>query len=76
MSTITVEQAQQDLSALIDHLHPGETILITKNTKPVARLTAELSQRRQPRRAGNCKGMMVIVADDDEHLADFAEYME
>ena len=26
-------------------------------------------------RAGNCQGMLVIVADDDEHLDDFAAYM-
>ena len=28
------------------------------------------------RKAGNCRGMITIVADDDEHLKDFAEYME
>jgi len=30
---------------------------------------------RQPRQPGNCKGMLTIGADDDEHLKDFAEYM-
>jgi predicted DNA-binding antitoxin AbrB/MazE fold protein len=28
------------------------------------------------RKAGNCKGMLTIVADDDEHLKDFEDYME
>ena len=30
---------------------------------------------RQPRKPGNCKGMLTILAEDDEHLQDFAEYM-
>lgn len=30
---------------------------------------------RLPRKAGNCIGMMEIIADDDEHLEDFKEYM-
>ena len=25
---------------------------------------------------GSCKGMLTIVSEDDEHLKDFAEYME
>ena len=28
-----------------------------------------------PRRPGSGKGSLVIHADDDEHLADFADYM-
>ncbi len=77
MTTITIEEAQANLSELIDRLIPGEPLVIVRGKKPVARLvTEEGSQPRQPRRPGNCKGMMTIVADDDEHLRDFAEYME
>ncbi|MFT3881454.1 MAG: type II toxin-antitoxin system Phd/YefM family antitoxin [Gemmatales bacterium] len=76
MSTITIEKAQTDLPQLIDSLVPGETVVITRNQKPIARLTGEATPTRQPRQAGNCKGMLVIVADDEEHLEDFAEYME
>jgi hypothetical protein len=25
---------------------------------------------------GSCRGMLTVVAEDDEHLKDFAEYME
>jgi len=28
-----------------------------------------------PRQPGSAKGRLVILADDDEHLADFEEYM-
>jgi antitoxin (DNA-binding transcriptional repressor) of toxin-antitoxin stability system len=75
MPTVTIEQAQTHLSELIDQLQPGEALIITRNDKPVARLTAEQPSPRQPRQPVNCKGMLTILADDDEHLKDFAEYM-
>ena len=76
MSTVTIEQAQQQLPALIDSLQAGQDVLITKNTKPVARLVAEFKQARKTRKAGNCQGLMKIIADDDEHLEDFKDYIE
>jgi len=75
MATVTLEEAQANLPELIERLQPGEALLITRNEKPVARLLAEEPPKRKPRQPGNCKGMLTIVADDDEHLKDFAEYM-
>jgi antitoxin (DNA-binding transcriptional repressor) of toxin-antitoxin stability system len=75
MTTVTIEQAQTHLAKLIEQLQPGEVVVITRNERPVARLTAEQPPARQPRQPGNCKGMLTIVADDDEHLKDFAEHM-
>jgi antitoxin (DNA-binding transcriptional repressor) of toxin-antitoxin stability system len=74
MSTVTLEEAQARLPELIDHLHPGESLVITRNQKPVARLLLEESLKRKPRRAGSAKGMLTIIRDDDEHLKDFEEY--
>jgi antitoxin (DNA-binding transcriptional repressor) of toxin-antitoxin stability system len=76
MSSVTLEEAQARLPELIARLQLGEALVITQNEKPVARLFAEAKPKRPPRKAGNCKGMLVIVADDEEHLKDFAEYME
>lgn len=76
MSTVTLEEAQARLPQLIERLQPGEIIVITRDQIPVARLLGEEPVRRQPRRPGNCKGMLTIVAADEEHLKDFAEYME
>jgi antitoxin (DNA-binding transcriptional repressor) of toxin-antitoxin stability system len=76
MSTVTLEEAQAHLPQLIERLQPGEEIVITRDQKPVARLLAEERPKRKPRQPGNCKGMLTIVADDEEHLRDFAEYME
>ena len=54
---------------------PGDEIIITENQKQVAKLTSEPAKKRSPRKAGNCIGMIEIVADDDQHLEDFKEYM-
>jgi len=75
MTTVTLEEAQARLPDLIEHLAPGSEVVITRNQQPIARLRAEEKPKRKPRKAGNCKGMLTIVADDDEHLKDFREYM-
>ena len=74
MPTVTIEDAQAHLKELIEHLAPGEEVVITQNDRPVARLVSNRPPRR-PRQPGNCERMLTIVRDDDEHLKDFAEYM-
>ena len=76
MTTVTLQEAQAKLPELIEQLTAGEGLLITQNEQPVARLTAEEKPKRKPRKAGSAKGMLTILAEDDEHLKDFAEYME
>jgi antitoxin (DNA-binding transcriptional repressor) of toxin-antitoxin stability system len=76
MATIvSIEQAQAQLRELIGKLAPGEELVLTENHRPIARLVAESGRQRPPRVAGNCQGLVRIVAEDDEHLADFQEYM-
>jgi antitoxin (DNA-binding transcriptional repressor) of toxin-antitoxin stability system len=74
-TTISVAEAQSKLKELIAQLAPGEELILTENQRPVARLTSEATRKRQPRQSGNCIGMIRIVAEDEEHLADFEEYM-
>ena len=74
MATVTIEDAQVHLKELIERLSPGEEVVITENDQPVAKLVSSRPVRK-PRQPGNCKGMLTIVRDDDEHLKDFAEYM-
>lgn len=76
MSTITLEEAQGHLADVISKLSPGEPVIITLDDKPIARLIAEDVVTRQPRRAGTAQGILTIHVDDEEHLDDFAEYME
>ncbi len=74
-ATISVEEAQSKLKELIHQMAPGEELVITENQKPVAKLVSETAKQRQPRKPGNCKGMITLLVDDHEHLAGFAEYM-
>ena len=76
MCTVTLEEAQAQLSEVIDKLAPGEEVIITRNEQPVAKLVGQQRPIRQPRRPGSAKGKLVILAEDDEHLQDFKDYME
>ena len=75
MPMLTIDEVQLRLPQIIDELDPGEELVITRGDRPVARLVGEALPRK-PRKAGNCQGMIVFVSDDDDHLKDFAEYME
>jgi antitoxin (DNA-binding transcriptional repressor) of toxin-antitoxin stability system len=74
-ATVTIEEAQAHLPELVSKLAPGEEIVITENNQPVATLTGQSARAPQPRQPGSAKGKLIIVADDEEHLEDFKEYM-
>jgi prevent-host-death family protein len=71
---ISLDEAQAKLREIVTRLGPDEEVVITENNRPVAKLVGNPS-RQQRREPGFAKGMITIVADDDEHLKDFAEYM-
>ena len=73
--TVNVEQAQSSLKELIEKISHGESVVITQGNTPVAELRSVTSSKPVPV-FGSCKGMLSIVSDDDDHLADFAEYMK
>jgi antitoxin (DNA-binding transcriptional repressor) of toxin-antitoxin stability system len=75
MSTITLSDAQAHLSDIVHRLTPGEEVVITDGDKPVATLVGPRQPPSAPRQPGSAKGLLVVVADDDDHLKDFAEYM-
>ena len=74
-TTVSMEEAQAHLPELVARLGRGEELIITQDQRPVAKLVRENLNDRQPRTPGNCKGMLTIVSDDDEHLRDFEEYL-
>jgi prevent-host-death family protein len=74
MQTITLEEAQSHLAEIIDKLLPGNEVVITRNNQPVARIVSAAAEAPHPV-PGRCQGMLTIVAEDDEHLKDWAEYM-
>lgn len=73
--TVTIEEAQKSLPELIERLQPGEEIVITRGVQPVAQVRSIPSLPAQPRQPGSATGILTIVADDDEHLRDFEEYL-
>jgi antitoxin (DNA-binding transcriptional repressor) of toxin-antitoxin stability system len=76
MSTVTIQEAQANLTELIHGLTPGDELLITENQQPVARLIAA---RAAPplRKLGTMPGSVTYMAPDfDAPLDDFKEYME
>jgi antitoxin (DNA-binding transcriptional repressor) of toxin-antitoxin stability system len=74
MSTISIEEVQARLPELIGKLAPGDEIIITQNARPIAELRP-IAAERSAARYGSCQGTLTIVADDEEHLEDFREYM-
>ena len=73
--TITIQEAQARLTDLIHRLAPGDEVVITENSQPVAKLVAQAPSPCKPRQRGSARGKLVIHAEDDEHLEDFKEYM-
>jgi antitoxin (DNA-binding transcriptional repressor) of toxin-antitoxin stability system len=77
MPAITIQEAQAMLPDLIHNLLPGDEVVITENNRVVAKLVSDQAKRTPGLRPppGLGKGWITIVADDEEHLQDFAEYM-
>ena len=71
---LTIAEVQARLSDLVHSLSPGEEVAITENDRTVAKLVAASAVACQPI-AGRGKGVIIINAEDDDHLADFKDYM-
>jgi antitoxin (DNA-binding transcriptional repressor) of toxin-antitoxin stability system len=74
-TTLAVEDIKVSLPELLDSLSPGDEVILTRNHRRVAKLVSETPKPRQPRQPGNCKGMITLLVEDDEHLEGFAEHM-
>jgi antitoxin (DNA-binding transcriptional repressor) of toxin-antitoxin stability system len=68
-----IEQIEGRLAEVIENLPPGEEVIITRDSKAVARLVGEARPVRPGPGLG--KGMVTIISEDDEHLRDLAEYV-
>ena len=74
--TMSLADASQQLEKVVAGMAPNEEIELTVEGKIVARLVRLRTEPRRPRGFGSCRGMLTIIKEDDEHLADFKEYME
>lgn len=76
MQSVPLEFAHAKLPQIIDGLKPGESVAITKDEQVVARLSSNAPPvGRQPREPGSAIGILKVIADDEDHLSDFQEYM-
>ena len=73
-TTIALEEIKVSLPELLDSLSPGDEVILTRNHRPVAKRVRETPKQRPPRKPGNCKGMITLLVEDDEHLEGFGEY--
>ena len=73
MSTVTIEEAQAKLPELIEHLAPGQEVIITQNSQPVAKLIGQKENKKPV--FGRGRGKVHIVSEDEDHLIDFKDYM-
>ncbi|MDJ0534250.1 MAG: type II toxin-antitoxin system Phd/YefM family antitoxin [Xenococcaceae cyanobacterium MO_207.B15] len=74
MQSITISEAKQKLSELIDAALDGEEIIITKDNGLLVKLTPVVSVK-QNRKPGTAEGLVTIADDFDEPLEDFKDYM-
>lgn len=76
MSTISIEDAQAKLAELIRNMSPGEELIITAGSQPVARLTnTNGSVVSTPRQPGAMSGTVAYMAADfDAPLKEFQDY--
>lgn len=75
MTQLDITQAKADIFKLLDLAIKGEEIVITKDNKPVAKISPITTVLR-PLKRGSAKGKVWMSDDFDEPLEDFHEYME
>ena len=80
MVQVSLDEAKERLSDLIDAASQGETVLIEKEGEQGAQIVQLVAVPEKPKRKrvfGSAKGLIIYMADDfDAPLEDFREYME
>jgi antitoxin (DNA-binding transcriptional repressor) of toxin-antitoxin stability system len=74
MTIMTIPEAQAHLPEIVENLKPGEEVILTSNEQPAAKLIPISTAKPQPV-FGNSRGKLIIVAEDEEHIKDFSDYM-
>jgi len=68
-TTVNIYEAKTKLSKLVDEAAQGEDVIIARNGKPIARITA-LKPEKRPIRFGLLEGKGWIADDFDGPLPD------
>lgn len=77
MVTFAIElaEAEAQLTGLVQQVHAGAEVLITRNGAPLARLVAAGADAVRERVPGSARGLFTVPADFDAPLDDFRDYM-
>jgi prevent-host-death family protein len=68
MKQVNVYEAKTQLSSLLDQVSKGESFIIAKAGKPIARLSPVNSEKRHKFKFGVMKGKIKFGADFDAEL--------
>lgn len=69
MATVNIQEAKKRLSQLVDKAAAGEDVVVSRNGKPVARIT-RLDAPERRIRFGVLKSRLSVPADFDAPLPD------
>jgi len=69
METVNIDEAKTRLSQLVEKAASGEDVVVSRNGRPVARIT-RLEPQQTPIRFGLLEGQVKIPADFDAPLSD------
>ena len=69
MKAVNIYEAKTRLSQLVDQAAAGEDVIVSRNGKPLARLT-RLQPSKRPIRFGLLEGKLTIPDDFDAPLPD------
>jgi prevent-host-death family protein len=67
METVNIYDAKTRLSQLVDVAASGEDVVVSRNGKPLVRIT-RLEPRKRPIKFGLLKGKVSVAADFDTPL--------
>lgn len=66
MQTINIHEARTHLSRLVEQVAGGDTVIIAKAGKPIAKVVPLHKEEQSPRRTGFMPGQITVPADFDE----------
>lgn len=69
METVNIYDAKTHLSHLVDKAASGEDVVVSRNGKPLVRIT-QLEPRKRRVKFGLLKGKLTVPADFDAPLPD------
>jgi antitoxin (DNA-binding transcriptional repressor) of toxin-antitoxin stability system len=68
MTTVTIEEIQQDVPGYLRRVQAGEAFTIVRDDEPIAEIRPVRQPQKLPRPSGLCAGEFVVPDDFDAAL--------